>query len=53
MVYFFSILFAKYSDVKVSLKSRKTYAYTKLSTTKVWQLIQCIKKIITRFESTT
>ena len=42
VMYISSILLAKYSEVKVSLKPRKTTAYTKLSMTKVWRLIQCI-----------
>ena len=42
-MYILSILLAKYTEVKVSMKSRKTIAYTKLTATKVWLLIQCLK----------
>ena len=41
VMYILSILLAKYTEIKVSLKSRKTMAWTKLTTTKVWRLIQC------------
>ena len=42
VMHILSILLAKYTAIKVSLKSRKTMAYTKLTTTKVWRLMQCI-----------
>ena len=42
MMYILSILLDEYVEVKVSFKPRKTTAYTKLSTAKVWRLIQCI-----------
>ena len=41
VMYILSILLAKYTEIKVSLKSRKTMDWTKLTTTKVWRLIQC------------
>ena len=46
VMYILSILLAKYSEVKVSLKPRKTITYTKLSTTKVWRLIQLYLKAL-------
>ena len=42
VMYISRILLAKNSEVKVSLELRNTTAYTTLSTTKVWRLIQCI-----------
>ena len=42
VMYILSIVLTKHSEVKVSLKPRKTTAYTKLSTNKVRRLIQCI-----------
>ena len=41
VMYILSILLAKYTEIKVSLKSRKTMDWTKLTTTKVWRLIHC------------
>ena len=51
-MYILSILLAKYTEMKVLLKSRKTMVYTKLTMTKFWRSIQCIKDTA-RAESTT
>ena len=50
-MYILSILLAKYTEIKVSLKSRKTMAWTKLTTTKVDRSRLAIKDIA-RFDST-